>query len=153
MSNPAAPTRAQAEAELVSRCGRRMALVGLAITTDGSNAALDGPLREGLFAVEIPPAGWTVADADLAGLDAASIPFFLDVAELRILETVLANWDEPDQKQNADAQDWGKLAADMESQIAAKRAWLTQRYQFGVNRLDVETLSYRFVERDTRGDF
>jgi hypothetical protein len=141
-----APARLQVEKELVSRCGRRMALVGFSATATGSNPDLDGPIREGLLAVEMVPAAWSVTDADLAGLPAAEIPLFLDVAELRLLESILQNCDEADQKQNSDEQDWGKFAADLGNQIEKKRQWLLQRYLFGVPRLDVGTLSLEFVE-------
>jgi len=83
-------TRANAEALLIKRCGDLLTVASLDGTTvAGANADLNDPigfaLRQVGLTVTTPTA---VADADLAGLPDADLDEFLDLAELRTLETV-----------------------------------------------------------------
>jgi len=83
-------TRANAEALLIKRCGDLLTVASLDGTTvAGTNADLNDPigfaLRQVGGTVTTPTA---VADADLATLAAADLDEFLDLAELRTLETV-----------------------------------------------------------------
>lgn len=87
------PTRAAFEAILVARCGRAMVAAHLdGTTTDGTNAALADPLAYG-----IRRAGGSVAsfgapgDADVQTVATGDLDMLADVAEYRLLNTILGN--------------------------------------------------------------
>jgi len=129
-------TRAQAETLLVARCGKLLAAVGLDGTTvDGTNAALTDPLAEALRSLAIAPASpAAVTTQDLAGVADASVPQLLDVAELRALETALANWTDPDQVAGQDnRQDLGRLRDSLEKTVARKSERARSLYGYGVD--------------------
>jgi len=103
-------TRAAVEAEIVDRIGPRMAFVGMPITTDGTNASLNGPIRRALVSMGFPTASpLQVSDADLTAFipspqtqparDAWRVERLCDLACLQALESVL--W-----KTTGDDVDW-----------------------------------------------
>ncbi len=144
-------TRAQAETLLVARCGKLLAAVGLDGTTvDGTNAALTDPLAEALRSLEIAPASpAAVTTQDLAGVDDASVPQLLDVAELRALETVLGNWTDPDQTAGQDnRQDLGRLRDSLEKSLARKSARAESLYGYGKDTtVEAGLLTFGFQSR------
>jgi hypothetical protein len=90
----AAPTVAQARAVLVTRLGVAVTQAGLPVAPAASPDALDDALLEAITFLGVVPANPTApADGDLVNVDnlLATDPFawrrFLDVAELRLLET------------------------------------------------------------------
>lgn len=114
-------TRADFEAVLVKRCGAALAKVSLDGTTiDGTNADLADPIRTAVRAM-----GYVVADpidpadADLADVPATRYEALFDLAELRALETVLANWTGVDEKFGQDSQANSQYGKQLESRIKA----------------------------------
>ena len=82
-------TRVNAETILIKRCGATLTAVGLDGTTiDGSNTDINDPLWDSLRRL-----GYTVTnissvnDADIASVSTDDERAFLDVAELRLLES------------------------------------------------------------------
>src|SRR5438094_318633 len=89
-------TRAYVESVMVDRCDPLMGKAGLAVTTVGTNARLNDPIRQGLALMGVAVADPTlVADADLAGLEPDRLDEFLDRTELRVLKTIQRNLKSP----------------------------------------------------------
>lgn len=86
------PTLASIEAALIQgrRLGRWLDVVGLdAVTQDGTNADLVDPIRHAVaFSGVTLATASTVVSADVSGLGSGDYDKVLDVAELRVLETV-----------------------------------------------------------------
>ena len=142
-------TRAQLDPILLRRLGKKFLLVGLdGVTADGSNPDLIDPLTAGMNSLGISPATvGTVADADLLAVPATQLPQLLDVAELRGLETVLGNWDEPDQMADTDnSQSLGKLYDSLEKTVARKQALIQRLYGIGLGTLTAGVLDLGFAE-------
>jgi hypothetical protein len=123
-------TRAQVETILVARCGallRRVRLDGT--TVDGTNASLADPIAAALRKLGIAVADPTDPDTvEVEGADDDDLEELLDRSELRTLETILGNWDKPDQQQDADRQDWGKLLALLRERIKQLRGRISTLY-------------------------
>ena len=147
-----AMTRAEAEVELIERCGKWLAAAGLDGTTvDGTNASLTGPMGVALRHLGFSPASLTVVTtSDLSAIDNSNIEEFFDVASLRAMENALNNWIEPDQVAGQDnRQDLGKLRTDLRLQIKDDRARLADLYNYGVaSGISAGTLTYGFQTRE-----
>lgn len=83
--------RANAEFILIARCGTILDAVGLDGTTvNGSNAALNDPLWHALDRLGYSVANIiAIANADIEAVTKEDYAPFLDIAELRTLETAL----------------------------------------------------------------
>lgn len=82
-------TRAQAESVIVSRCRAVLTRAGLA-TTGSPNADLNDPLATALDELGLPPGDRSaVIDLDLAPLAPSFQGRFIDLLEIRTLETAL----------------------------------------------------------------
>lgn len=146
-------TRATVEAALIARCGKALTSIGLDGTTvDGTNAALADPIGEGLRSLGLATATLgAVVSADVAQVvDADDYAQLLDVAELRALETVLANWTEPDQIDGQDTrQDLGKLRDGLEKTVSRKAAQAQTRYGYGAaTGIETGVITFGFQSRD-----
>jgi hypothetical protein len=127
-------TRAAAEAILVGRCGKILALAGLDGTTvDGTNPDLADPIRSGLASLGLATATvGAVVDADLAAIASETLDQLLDVAEVRALESALGNLDQPDQEASLNNYQYlGRLRDSIEKTVARKRTQAVQKYNFG----------------------
>jgi hypothetical protein len=138
-------TRANAETSLVSRLGGKMALVGFAITTVGSNAALDDPL-----AVALRKMGHTasnpVTDGNLAGLTDAEIDELLNRAELRLLGNIAGNIDLTDIQVGPRRESLGQLAEQCEKAIARLSKSIEREFGAGLSGLNGGSLMLDFQE-------
>lgn len=140
-------TRAHVESELVLRAGRLLAVVGLdGATVDGTNLTLNGPLRAGLESLAIPPVAWTVTDTDLAAVDPGDVSQLLDVAELRTLQNVLGNMDEPDQQNGQDQQQWGAMAQRVQKTVTELADRCAKRYGLYAPSLAIGVIEMDFNE-------
>lgn len=125
-------TRADIELEVVSRTSAWLANVGFAVTVAGANADLNSPI-----AWAIRQAGGTVAtpalvaNADVATVAAANFDLLLDLAELRTLENVLANFALVDAKAGPVEAKSSQFADRIERRIAQLRSWLATAYGIG----------------------
>lgn len=142
-------TRAQVEQILIRRCGKKLALVGLdGVTQDGSNTDLSDPIASTLAILGLAVANVAlVADADLVAVQACQAGALVDIAELRVLESVLGNWDQADQMADTDnSQSLGKLYDSLEKTVARKRLQLQRQYGFGVGELTAGVYDLGFAE-------
>ena len=87
-------TRVKVETLLVKRCNKIMAFVGMAVTIVGTNADLDDPMG-----VAIRECGGTVADfiavtdADILTVASDDYDKLLDIAEYRLISSMISNFD------------------------------------------------------------
>lgn len=82
-------TRANVETEIVDRCGPKMAWVAMPVTTVGSNASLNGPIRRAVQGLGGVAAGFTVTDADIAPFAGWQLELLADWATLQTLKSIL----------------------------------------------------------------
>lgn len=146
-------TRATVEAVLINRCGKTLTSVNLDGTTiDGTNAALTDPIGEGLRSLGLVVANLgAVVSGDLSGItDADDFAQLLDVAELRALETALANWTEADQVSGQDnSQALGRLRESLERTVARKAKQAQDRYGYGLSSgLETGVLNFGFQSQE-----
>jgi len=92
-------TRADVESVLIRRAGKLMTKVGLdGVTISGANLDLNDPIRRAARQIGVTVSDpILVADADLASLVCWQVEYLLDVAELRLLESIWENWTEVSQ--------------------------------------------------------
>lgn len=126
-----AVTRANAETELVTRLGPWLSNVGMAVTTAGANASLNGAL-----AYSIVKAGGAVTDPALVtDADIATVPDIYklyDLAELRTLESILSNFTLVDAKAGPVEAKNSQFADRLERLIARKKADIQAAYGLGI---------------------
>jgi len=131
--------RAGADAELLARTGRFLAAAQIATATGGSPArvaAFDGAESLALafcgVALDDPSAP---ADADFARLPAALWFRFLDIAELRLLETASAALSTRNVFRKLPDVELHYSEAALHEALAAKRAFAREAYGYGVGSL------------------
>ncbi len=126
-------TRANIEQELVGRASAWLAAAGMAVTYAGANASLNSPIgwaiRQSDGTVAAPA---LVTDADVATVASADLDQLLDLAELRTLENVLANYALVDAKAGPVEAKASQLADRLERRIAQLRSWIAQAYGIGI---------------------
>lgn len=140
-------TRANAEAELVSRASKKMVLVGMAVTVAGSNASLQSPLSTALRKMGLTASN-PVTDANLTVLDDDQIDEFYDRAELRLLENILGNIDVTDIRVGERQESLGQFATQLEKAVEAKTKAVEKEYGAGLSSLTEGTLMLNFQEVD-----
>lgn len=127
-----APTRAQFEAELVSRASGFLSAAGMATTTAGTNADLASPIAYALRA-----SGYTLAtagspvDADLAVTAADDEDQLYDLAELRLLENVYQRYTKVDSSAAVVSAKLDQLRQAIKERIAELRARVFSLYGIG----------------------
>lgn len=121
-------TRAVVEAELIDRCGARLARVQKdATTANGSNASLAGPIADALRALGYEP-GSPVADADLEAVPAKQHARLLDTAEYFTLWRILNNWAEVDYTNGATASSMSQFADQVREALTLLEARMLKQY-------------------------
>ena len=90
-------TRANVETILVQRCGAYMEAAGMVVTIVGTNANLNDPIGYAIRLCDGSVADYvSVANADLLTVDADYYDKLLDIAELRLLDSISTNLDDVD---------------------------------------------------------
>jgi hypothetical protein len=126
-----ATTRATFEAELVSRAEAWLTAASMAVTFAGSNADLNSPLGWAIRQAGGTVAGATVADGDVATVDSADLDLMYDLAELRMLQSILANYAKVDKKAGPVELKSSQLFDQIRARIASLREWLSSTYSYG----------------------
>jgi methyl-accepting chemotaxis protein len=123
-------TRASAEAALLRRAGKRMALVGMdSVNMSGTNLDLNDPIGMALLQMGKNVLDTSlVVDADLSSLTTGDILEFLERAELRLLENILGNIDLTDITIGSRRESLGQLADQLEKAITRKRDTIATSY-------------------------
>ncbi len=126
-------TRADIEQEVVSRTEAWLVSAGLAVTYTGANADLNAALgwaiRQAGGTVVAPS---LVTSADVGTVASADYDKFLDLAELRTLQSILANFSGVDKKAGPVELKSSQLGERIERRIAQLNAWLATAYGIGV---------------------
>lgn len=111
-------TRADIEEELIEECGPFVAVVGgNALTKDGTNKSLEGPIRRAIErsggTVADPP---LVTDADVATVTGSfsTLTFF---ARYFLLQKCRSRWAEWDQKQGNESQNLSDIRKALDAMI------------------------------------
>ena len=111
-------TRAQAETELVRRAKKKMLLVSMAVTVDGTNEDLSGPLAFAARAVGLTLASpITVTTSELTGIGDDLLDEFLDRATLRLLNDIKGNLTLVDTTSGPFKESFGQLQDILEKEI------------------------------------
>ncbi len=131
-------TRTQLETLLVGsdkisgRAGRMAVKARLYVAADvtlGTIPALADPIYQGLRSIGIYAADPTApVDGDMVTLPPSGLSQVLDVAELRLLESCMGNWDRWDETAGVDSQAQGKLGELLQKRIEAVRKQLKDIY-------------------------
>lgn len=139
-----APTLAEAQTELLTGRGLGDLLAFLnkdGTTVNSPNPYLLAPLREGLrFAGQSPAAFGTIADADLAGLDAAGAAVMFDAAELRALRTIVASPAFVNYTRSMESRQYGELRSGLSARIKELTATLRDQHGVGLAVLGVGSI-------------
>lgn len=145
----AAPTKAQADAELVDRCGGILGAAGRSVATDGTNPQTVGPLRESLLVLGYQTASFgAVTDADLAQVPTAVTAQLLDVAELRLLRNALQWYTKVDQRISLGEQKKGQLRTDLMLSIKELEARCKALYGYGLGSVVGGAVDLGFASTD-----
>lgn len=125
-------TRANLEAEVVSRIGAWMSNVGFAVTTNGSNANLNNPIG---WAIRTSGGGTTapalVTDADVQTLAATFFDQLADLAEFRALEAIYQAYTGVDVKGLTFSESGDQFAQRVKAALDAKRTYIIGTYGIG----------------------
>lgn len=130
---------------LSNRCGGMVTDAGL----DGSAASMFwlDPIATSARELGITLADpTTVTDADLAGVTQGQVTQFLDVAELRSLESALHNNVDVTEKIALGEHDWSDVRKSLETAVARKAAYVKARWGIGLGTITGGTISLDFAE-------
>ena len=87
-------TRANIEVILVKRCQKTMAFVDMAVTYAGTNDDLSDPIGVGIRECSGTVSNFVaVADADVATVDSSDYDKLIDIAEYRLIASMISNFD------------------------------------------------------------
>lgn len=126
-------TRASVEEKLVRRLSAWMAKASLAITYAGANADLDDPLDFAIGKLDGSVTTWGVpSTADLAALAASDHAALLDLAEYRLLQNILGNFDKVDVSSPAGAAQLDDLGQRIERRLKVLQAQIASEYGIAV---------------------
>ena len=145
-------TRTDAEALLIDRADAFMALVEMdSTTTDGTNEDLNGPILFALLAL-----GHTavenlqnVSDTDLEAVAEDEVVAFLDLAEYRLLDTILNKYDDVDIQVGTRTQKYHQLADRMEEKLRRIGDTIENVHGIGLGSLEFGVINLSFA---THGD-
>ncbi len=127
----------------MNRCGRLLGWARL----DGTTATLADPIGTALLACEVAVADPSApADADFLLLPSADSLRFLDIAELRCLETVWGNLDEVTEQEGTDKQEWNQAKEGLRKRIQDKKKDLLDLYGYGGGAVAAGSLVLKYTE-------
>lgn len=141
-------TRADVEVILVKRIGLLFEAADLNGTTvDGTNVDMNDPIGYALRRLGYAVASAVlVADSDLSGLVDDDLNAFLDLAELRCLETFLGNFDDVNIKLGPRSESFSDLRVQAERRANRLRSSIARQYGLEDVSIDVGALRYDFAE-------
>lgn len=140
-------TRADVEAELVSRQKSRMEAVNMSLSFSGSNLDLNSAIG---YAVR--HCGGTVASvSSVSNSDLATVTDdldkLLDIAEYRLLLSIKGRWGRHDITAGQLSEKLSQFATDLDKDIDRKRSELSDVYGFGGGLLEAGSISLNFAEK------
>lgn len=140
-------TRANIEAILIRRAGKKMTAAGLDGTTiTGSNPDLNDPIGSAILDMGyVPSSIATITDTDVS-LIGSSISELLDRAELRLLKNIAGNLDLVDITVGPRKESLSQLHDQIIKQIEKLADEINSKYGSGISALDAGAISLDFQE-------
>ena len=142
-------TRANLETELVSRVQGYLENVEMAVTFEGANTDLNGPIgyaiRQSGGTVASPS---LVADSDLSSFEASDFDKLADIAEYRLLLNIKRKWGKVDVKAGQLSESLSQFAEQLDVDISALKDDLNTSYGYGVASLSAGVVDLDFAEHD-----
>jgi hypothetical protein len=140
-------TRANVEAILIRRAGKKMTVAGLDGTTiSGSNPDLNDPIGSAILDMGYNPSSIaTITDTDVS-LVGNSISELLDRAELRLLRNIAGNLDLVDIAVGPRKESLSQLHDQIIKQIDKLADDINSKYGSGISALDAGSISLDFQE-------
>ena len=143
-------TRANVEVILVKRTENFLAAADMDSTTvNGTNADLNDPIGYAIRICEGTVSDITdVADADVQTVDEDDVDKLLDVAELRVLETFLSQYDKFGLKVGPRSEYQSQLAERLESKVKRMQKRLDTMYGVGAATIEAGVVGLDFAEHN-----
>jgi hypothetical protein len=140
-------TRADVEAELISRQKSRMEAVDMSLSASGSNPDLNS-----VIGYAVRQCGGTVASvSSVSNSDLATVTDdldkLLDIAEYRLLLSIKGRWGRHDITAGQLSEKLSQFATDLDKDIDRKRSELSDVYGFGGGLLEAGSISLNFAEK------
>lgn len=124
-----------------------MTAAGLDGSTIGSNLDLNDPVGYAIRQLGGSVSDFTnVADGDLSAISTGDYDELLDVAELRLLENILGNFDDVNTTTGGISEALGQLGSRVEAAIATKREQIQKDYGRGRGKLKAGTIGLDFAQ-------
>ena len=138
-------TRANIEVILVKRCAKTMAFVDMVVTIEGSNADLNDPIGVGIRECSGTVTDYvSVADADVATVDSSDYDKLIDIAEYRLIASMISNFDKYGLKVGPRSGYQSQVREGLTSrlkilakELEAKYGWNAPSPEVGTLRLDI----------------
>ena len=125
-------TSANVEAILVQRCGAYMTAAGMVVTVAGSNANLNDPIGYAVRMCDGTVTDYaTVANADILTVDPTDYDKLLDIAELRLLDSIATNLDDVDLTVGPRSEKLNQLAQNLQAIMLRKADRVEKSYGIG----------------------
>lgn len=142
-------TREQAEFVLVVRTRSLLAEAEMSDSA-GNNPDLNDPLAWALMRLDVEPGTITaIADSDLAGLASDQINAFLDLAELRLLQTIYQQLVRVDLTVGPRAERYDQLAQRVQKAIESRQKAIAADHGIGLGTLDAGVVSLDFIAKSS----
>jgi len=143
-------TRAQVESILVRRCSNYMKAAEMdGETIQGTNADLNDPIGVAIRACDgtttLPS---NVVDADLVAIDVADYDKLFDIAELRILESVLSQYDKFGLKVGPRSEYQSQLVERLEPKLKRMQKRAELMYGWAAPTFEAGAISLDFAEHN-----
>jgi len=109
-----------------------MEVANLSVTFAGINADLNDPIAYGVTTCGFTVADYSVvADSDIAQIESSDYPKFLDLCELRLLNSIASNIDVVDVTLGPDMERLGQFHRAINKAILTKEADMNKLYGYG----------------------
>lgn len=138
-------TRANVEVLLTKRCAKTMAFVDMAVTTTGANTDLNDPIGVGIRECNGTVGNFIlVDDEDVATVDASDYDKLIDIAEYRLIASMISNFDKYGLKVGPRSGYQSQVREGLENrlkmladELEAKYGWNAPSPEAGAVRLDI----------------
>jgi hypothetical protein len=142
-------TRAQVETELVARTKDLLDYCGLSYATDGTNPDLNSPLAFAMRNSQQTLIDPTVAtDYDFSVMDPSDLDEIYDLAEYRLLLSILNRMTAVRTQVGVNAFYWSELRDSIDKRIARMQGLLDELYGYGRGTLEAGVIQTSGAEID-----
>lgn len=141
-------TKQVLEEIIVKRCGKKMSLVDMSTTTDGTNTDLNDPIVTALLemGIEVDDVS-NVSDDEIGIVESSQHNEFFDRVERRTLESIAGNLDMVNLQVGSRREEFNQFSDQLYKSIDRLTSKISRRYGDGGS-LSAGTLSLDFQEKD-----